>query len=186
LQSERRGNAKNTLIWEISELKREAARNNTPSTFAKAVKAQRAAAQKEKELAALMQDKAKTWEDKAAWGLSTAQVRRTSCMLCQQLVSCASEVPLNVGAAQVILLFSAVLLFWNKPVAQLPPGLAWPMSSFLAAPSKSWATYGLIAAGPWVGLCMRASNGIARVIFPARAPGSSSASKLGRSSTKQD
>ena len=58
----------------IAELRREAARYNTPSTYAKCAKAQRQANAKEKELAALHAPAQASWEDKVARAASTLQV----------------------------------------------------------------------------------------------------------------
>lgn len=62
------------LAQEIIALKREAARLNTPSTYAKCAKAQRQANAKEKELAALSNAK-KTWADHVALGCAWGKVR---------------------------------------------------------------------------------------------------------------
>lgn len=70
------------LLREVGELRREAARLNQPSTFAKSAKAQRLAAAKERELAALHEAPAssagqglpRSWEERVMLAAKALQV----------------------------------------------------------------------------------------------------------------
>lgn len=75
LQMEALGSQQATLQREIQELRREAARLNTPSTYAKCAKAQRMANAKEKELAALQAQGQPSWQQRAVGYMGYAKVR---------------------------------------------------------------------------------------------------------------
>mmetsp|Transcript_17427 Transcript_17427/g.48402 ORF Transcript_17427/g.48402 Transcript_17427/m.48402 type:complete len:208 (+) Transcript_17427:4817-5440(+) len=123
------------LLQETSELRREAARLNTPSTFSKHAKALRKATAKEKELAAL-HDRPR---DPRQWDWQ-------------------DQLLLAMKVLQSVLFVGAALIWWKWPVAELPPGVAWPFGSTLATPHGKLLKSGFVAAVPWMLLCNRATN----------------------------
>jgi hypothetical protein len=60
---------------------------------------------------------------------------------------------------QAVLLVGAGLLWWQWPVAELPPGFLWPIGATLAAPHKKlFSGSAYIAVIPWLLLCSRATR----------------------------
>lgn len=75
---------------------------------------------------------------------------------------CHPQTGLSIGAA---------IYLWRQPVAQIPSGVAWPMGSMLASPhGKDFSAFGYVAAAPWLFVCGKAGNVLARAVFSVRQP----------------
>lgn len=59
---------------------------------------------------------------------------------------------------QGVLFIGVAITWWNWPVAELPPGVAWPFASTLATPHGRLLKSGFVTAVPWMLLCNRATN----------------------------
>jgi hypothetical protein len=59
--------------------------------------------------------------------------------------------------------------WWGKALLHIPPHLTWPFSKLLAFPHASnYLEVGAVTVLPWVAMCDRFSNLLARVVFPER------------------
>ncbi len=70
--------------------------------------------------------------------------------------------------AQVLVAVAAVAWNWQQPIAAMPPRWLWPVNRLLAAPhgALGFATAGLVAAGPYCYLCIRASRALTQGLLP--------------------
>ncbi|KAG2487180.1 hypothetical protein HYH03_014158 [Edaphochlamys debaryana] len=134
------------LTAEVTLLRREAAKLNTPATYARCAKLQRLANAKDKELAEL------------SAGPAVPGVADRLIVLCP--------------AVKMLLACAATLLLWDSPVAQLVPrSLASPLGRLLAFPKGSdLSSYGLIAITPWLLIVDSATDAISKAVFPAPTP----------------
>eukprot|EP00897_Mesotaenium_endlicherianum_P006987 jgi/Mesen1/6316/ME000325S05450 len=122
------------LQAELRDLRRKAESLNTPDTFAKAAKFQRAAAAKEKELNALREG--------APQSLARPLIRQAL-----------------VAVVKAGLYGGLLCAFWHTPILVVPPSLVYPFGGWLAFPKGSlWQGGGALAIGPWLVLCSRVSN----------------------------
>jgi hypothetical protein len=63
----------------------------------------------------------------------------------------------------------AVVAWWGKALLHIPPHFTWPFSKLLAFPHASnYLEVGAVTVLPWVAMCDRFSNLLARVVFPER------------------
>mmetsp|Transcript_39700 Transcript_39700/g.88210 ORF Transcript_39700/g.88210 Transcript_39700/m.88210 type:complete len:203 (+) Transcript_39700:100-708(+) len=133
------------LLNEISSLRKQAAKLNTPSTYAKCAKCQRLAATKERELTGL--------EGGGQQGSDRSKQIK-------QLVS-----RFKVGGA-----IAALVIMWGKPLVALPPDLVWPMHRMLSAPhgSSKLGAAGMVAVLPWLALCDRATTMLVQAALPSK------------------
>lgn len=130
------------LTLEIQALRRQAEAFNNPSTYVKAAKFQRLANAKEKELAALQSVKEITAQDRMDAAVATIKLA-------------------FIGVA--------VVAWWGKALLHIPPHFTWPFSTLLAFPHASnYLEVGAVTVLPWVAMCDRFSNLLARVVFPER------------------
>ncbi|GFR46624.1 hypothetical protein Agub_g8229, partial [Astrephomene gubernaculifera] len=136
------GSRRAQLTAEITFLRREAAKLNTPSTYAKCAKFQRLANAKEKELADVT-------AGPAVPGLAERLV-----MLC--------------SAVKVLLLGAITLALWEVPVAHVLPRRALaPLGRLLAFPQGAQlAAFGGVAVAPWLLVADTATQALARAAFP--------------------
>lgn len=131
---------KTRLALEIASLRREAATYNTPATYVKCAKLQRLANAKEKELASLEEHNDIKLQDK---------------------------IDAVVATLKLLLIGLAVVAWWGKALLHVPPHLTWPFSRLLAFPHASnYLEVGAVTVLPWVTMCDRVSNLLARVAFP--------------------
>ncbi|GIL69807.1 hypothetical protein Vretimale_10145 [Volvox reticuliferus] len=137
------GSRRAQLTAEISFLRREASKLNTPSTYARCAKYQRLANAKDRELAELN-------AGPAVPGL-------------------ADRLILLGRAVKVLMLCAATLGMWNAPVAQVvPKAIVAPLSRLLAFPrGAELAAFGAVAITPWLLLVDAASEALVRAAFPA-------------------
>lgn len=76
---------------------------------------------------------------------------------------------LPVAATQLAFIGVAVVAWWGKALLHIPPHLTWPFSKLLAFPHASnYLEAGAVTVLPWVAMCDRFSNLLARVVFPER------------------
>lgn len=76
-------------------------------------------------------------------------------------MSCAAHL------AQVLFICVAVVAWWGKALLFIPPQLTWPFSKLLAFPHASnYLEVGAVTVLPWVAMCDRLTNLLARVVFP--------------------
>ncbi|GLC41915.1 hypothetical protein PLESTB_001047100 [Pleodorina starrii] len=137
------GSRRAQLTAEIAFLRREAAKLNNPSTYARCAKYQRLANAKDKELAELN-------AGPAVPGL-------------------ADRLLLLGRGIKMLLLCSATLAMWDGPVARVVPrAVVSPLSRLLAFPrGAELAAFGGVAVAPWLLLLDSATEALARAVFPA-------------------
>lgn len=74
-------------------------------------------------------------------------------------------------AMQVISLGLLSMTMWGQTVAHVPLHISSPFAYLLAMPhGRSLSAFGGVALFPWLLLCDKASNALARALFPPRAP----------------
>lgn len=62
-----------------------------------------------------------------------------------------------------------MVAWWGKALLHIPPHFTWPFSKLLAFPHASnYLEVGAVTVLPWVAMCDRFSNLLARVVFPER------------------
>jgi hypothetical protein len=70
---------------------------------------------------------------------------------------------------QLAFIAIAVVAWWGKALLHIPPHFTWPFSKLLAFPHASnYLEVGAVTVLPWVAMCDRFSNLLARVVFPER------------------
>lgn len=86
------------------------------------------------------------------------------------LVSCDTlRTPGAVYLLQLAFIAIAVVAWWGKALLHIPPHFTWPFSKLLAFPHASnYLEVGAVTVLPWVAMCDRFSNLLARVVFPER------------------
>ncbi|KXZ54154.1 hypothetical protein GPECTOR_5g252 [Gonium pectorale] len=136
------GARRSQLTAEIAHLRREAAKLNTPSTYAKCARFQRLANAKDKELSEL------------GGGPAVPGVPERLILLC--------------NAVKVLILGLATLTLWDTPIAQVVPrSVAAPLGRLLAFPrGADLAAFGGVAVTPWLALVEAATTALARAAFP--------------------
>ncbi|EFJ43340.1 hypothetical protein VOLCADRAFT_119133 [Volvox carteri f. nagariensis] len=141
------GSRRAKLTAEIAFLRREAAKLNTPSTYARCAKYQRLANAKDKDLADL----------NAGPGVSGTADRL-----------------LVLGrAVKTLVLCAVTLAVWEAPVARvMPRAVVAPLGRLLAFPhGAELAGFGGVAVAPWLLLLDLATEALARAAFPSAPPG---------------
>jgi hypothetical protein len=67
----------------------------------------------------------------------------------------------------VVFIAIAIVAAWGKPLVTVPPDWTWPFGRLLAFPhSSNYLEVGAITVIPWVTLCDRVSQAVARAAFP--------------------
>lgn len=57
------------------------------------------------------------------------------------------------------------IMFWRRPVAYIPPAMAWPLASWLSQPhAQKFMGSGVITILPWLSLTQRASAAVVKGI----------------------
>ncbi|GLI62516.1 hypothetical protein VaNZ11_005172 [Volvox africanus] len=137
------GSRRAQLTAEITFLRREAAKLNRPSTYARCAKYQRVANAKDRELAELNAGPA--------------------------IPGVADRLILLGRAVKVLMFCAATLGMWDAPVAQVvPTAIVAPLSRLLAFPhGGELAAFGAVAITPWLLLVDAATEAIVRASFPA-------------------
>ncbi len=75
----------------------------------------------------------------------------------------------TVCSLQLAFIAIAVVAWWGKALLHIPPHFTWPFSKLLAFPHASnYLEVGAVTVLPWVAMCDRFSNLLARVVFPER------------------
>lgn len=91
------------------------------------------------------------------------------CPTCLRLTYCLFDV---LHCVQVAFICIAVVVWWGKALLHIPPHFTWPFSKLLAFPHASnYLEVGAVTVLPWVAMCDRFSNLLARVVFPERVSG---------------
>lgn len=68
---------------------------------------------------------------------------------------------------QILLIGLAVIAWWGQALLHIPPHFTWPFNRLLAFPHASnYLEVGAVTVLPWVAMCDRVSNLLARVVFP--------------------
>ncbi len=163
------------LSREIADLKREAARYNTPSMFAKCAKCQRQIAAKEKQLSALDADKSPSWQDGVLKALNAIKVSRSnlgrySSPLSMAAIAHSTPLPPPYTYARLSQLgLAAVFVFsyYGQPLLYIAPEASKPLHRMLAVPhGQTFSEFGAVAVIPWLFICNKATNFLVQAALP--------------------
>eukprot|EP00955_Chlamydomonas_euryale_P112399 366130-Chlamydomonas_euryale.AAC.26 len=149
-----------SLTHEISELRKEAAKHNTPATYAKCAKCQRSIAAKERELAALgtpPSQSSLSWQDTSLRLVVKCKCSATARMEPSEMVPLKRWFGLLVCGA----------VFYGQPLVYVDVDELSPMTRMLSMPhGQSFSRFGAIAVIPWMILSNKATSMLSEAIVP--------------------